>query len=93
MSPKSNLSERDLLIELRTDLKSFKEYAKEKFERLEGNLIKLDSIESDITEMKNDVNQNTRLRNKVQSLSYWLVAELVAIIGVLITVLKTNGVI
>ena len=84
MSDSSNLSERDLLIELKTDLRAFKEYAKEKFENLERNFLKIDGMESRLDKLEPVVEENTNIRKKINGLGWAMILEAFAIVGMYI---------
>ena len=58
----SELTERDLLIKLQSQLEDFKAYTKEKFENLESNLDGLSNLKTDVAVLKERTHENTRFR-------------------------------
>lgn len=66
--------DRDLLIKLGTQFDDFKEYTKERFNKIESMLNTFNEMGEDIATMKVQIKENTRMR-------IWMYAALISGIG------------
>ena len=65
--PNNELSQRDLLIKIGTQLDSFKEYTKDKFESLEDRMGAYSLLKTQVARMDERVKENTKFRVLIYS--------------------------
>lgn len=87
-------TDRDLLIELKTDLKSFKEFVKDKMDHFDtkivGSINRFAGLGDRVTVLEQQVKENTRLRRWIYTSSITAVSSLAITIAILLSLVLNN---
>lgn len=79
---------RDILIELKTEFKDFREYSREKFELFKSSKQATDDLHTRLTLVESHCADFVRIKKKVTGTMWGLVVQVIAVIVALILLLK-----
>ena len=85
---KENLSERDLLIQLKTRFESFERYVREKFDSLAKTTLKLDDMDDRLIKIEGTIKDHNKVIDRVKDFVWKTGGISILITSALIALLK-----